>query len=140
MALKKSIILATEYFVHNVLMSDLNVYEGKVEEEAYASSIKINGDENYDIQVYIGEKSLKKMSSLFLYNDEPDEEILIDLVNEIANVIVGRAKVEASEKLDLKFDISTPQYLGDKEEIPNNDFEINFSFEDEVFAVVGHKH
>ncbi len=140
MALKKAIILATEHFVHNTLDVDLNVYEGKVEEDAYASCISITGDENYDITIFIGKKSLEKMSTLFLFIEDPDEETRRDLVNEIANVVVGRAKVEASAKLGLHFDISTPEFLGNNKSIPDNDFEINFSFENEVFAVVGQKH
>ncbi|MCV6608015.1 MAG: chemotaxis protein CheX [Campylobacterales bacterium] len=139
MALSKSIVVATEYFAKNVLMTELSVTDSRVGDGVYCSSIDVIGSENYTFFIYICNKSLTKMSSLFLYVDEPDETTKRDLVCEIANVIVGRAKVEASEKFDYKFDISTPKFIGTDEKVPSHELELNFLFEGETFTVIGKK-
>lgn len=139
MSLNKSIVMATKYFAEKVLDVRLKTQDERVSGGAYCASIDVIGSPNYIMSVYIGEQSLKKMSELFLFIDDPDDETKQDLVCEIANVIVGRAKVEASEKLGYKFDISTPKYIGSDVKVPEHDMEINFGFEDEVFTIIGKK-
>ncbi len=138
-ALSESIIIATEYFAKNVLGVELTVADRKVGDGVYCASIDVLGDMKYRVYVYICDKNLTKMSSLFLCVDDPDEETKIDLVCEIANVIVGRAKVEASEKFQYKFDISTPTFVGKDEAVPTHDLELNFLFEGQTFTIIGKK-
>lgn len=135
--LKEVLIESTEYFTKKVLAKEVTLYESCSLEPAYASSIQIHGDENYDITVFVREKSLKTMAFLFLYDDAPTEEVLQDLMNEIANIVVGRAKVTAAEKYQVKFDISTPDYRGNDQRPGENDFEITFLFEEELMTITG---
>ena len=135
--LKEVLIESTEYFTKNVLDKTVTLYESCSLEPAYASSIDIHGDENYTITVFVREKSLKAMAFLFLFDDAPTDEVLQDLINEIANIVVGRAKVTASEKHQVKFDITTPTYQGADQRPGENDFEITFLFEEELMTITG---
>jgi len=51
-----------------------------------------------------------KMSELMLFEDNPDEAILKDMVCEMANLVVGGGKVKASEK-GIHFNISIPEFI-----------------------------
>lgn len=136
MSLNESIIMATRHFGEKVLDTEINVVKEEPFGNMYCASIDVIGEVNYNVFVCIDDKSLQKMSSVFLFVDEPDEDTKYDLVCEIANIIVGRAKVEASEKLEYKFDISTPEFIGVNQETPSGEIKINFSFKDGEFVVI----
>lgn len=74
------------------------------------------------------------MAYLFLFEEEPTDEILCDLIKEIANLIVGKAKVVASEN-GLCVDITTPNFICEDAQAIQNDIEINFMFEGEIFSI-----
>jgi CheY-specific phosphatase CheX len=134
--LKDALIKSTQNFTKEVLDAETPVYESCPLYHAYSASIEIEGDENYHIAVHIAEKSLKKMAYLFLFEENPDAETLEDLIKEISNIIVGKAKLHASQS-GLSFTIKTPQFLGANIPIEQNDFDINFTFEDEIFSITG---
>ena len=80
-------------------------------EEGYVSKIEIDGDFKNSIYILVPKSTLDKISMLLFGECEYD---LPDLVNEIANLIVGNAKVVASEE-DVHFNISTPEFLDIKD-------------------------
>jgi CheY-specific phosphatase CheX len=84
--------------------SDLRGYVGKME---------ISGDENYEIFLILPKDKLDMVSELFFGDTEYEID---DLVKEIANLIVGAAKVKAEDK-NIKFNISLPEFLGEYEPI-----------------------
>ena len=133
--LKEVLIESTEFFAKNVLDREVTLYESCSLEPAYAASIDIHGDENAVVTVFVREKSLRTMAFLFLYEEEPTDEVLEDLIREIANIVVGRAKVTASERHGVKFDISTPTFHGDDARPGENDMEITFLFEEEIITI-----
>ena len=51
------------------------------------------------------------MNEKITYDENPTEEMLIDLSTELANLLVGRAKVISAEK-NVLFNIKTPFYIG----------------------------
>jgi len=63
-------------------------------------------------RVYLGaSKSFaQRISTLFLEEDESDEETLMDMMLETANLIVGSAKVIAEESNHNPFIIKTPHF------------------------------
>jgi len=63
-------------------------------------------------RVYIAsdEKFMQRISKLFLEEDESDEETLIDMTLETANLIIGSAKVIAEETTNNKYSINTPYF------------------------------
>ena len=75
--------------------------------EGFVSQIEIRGDENLDIFLILPKDVLDTVSELFFGDRDYDVE---DLAKEIANLIVGNAKVLASEE-EIHFDISVPKFL-----------------------------
>ncbi len=63
--------------------------------------------------LWVQEPTLKKVSEILLFEKNPDDETLKDLVSELANFIVGHAKMIASDK-GLKCSIETPVFEGIK--------------------------
>ena len=84
--------------------------------EGFVSKIEIDGDVSKSIYILVPKSTLDTISMLLFGDSEYD---LRDLVNEIANLIVGNAKVIASED-NLHFNISTPEFL----DVADVDFEI----------------
>lgn len=139
MVLEKALKEATTYFVNDILGSKAELFQSCTMGSAWAASIKISGEQSYKITIYIADKSLTKMALLFLNEDLPDMETKTDLIKEIANLIVGKAKVVAQSD-GLIFDISTPSFEGDKERVCNDvNRQINFLFEEEVFTITARK-
>lgn len=132
--LKKSLIEATHFFAKDVLASEISLFESCPMGSFYAAQIGVMGDINYNITVYINKESLSKMAYLFLFEEDPDDETLKDLIKEISNLIVGKAKVVAAAE-GLNFDISTPDFISDNTSVDENDMEINFMFEDQIFSI-----
>ncbi len=132
--LKESLIEATQFFAKDVLGSEVSLFESCPMDSFYAAQIAINGDANYRVAVYINKESLTKMAYLFLFEEDPDDATLKDLIKEVTNLIVGKAKVIAAGS-GLNFDISTPDFISDNTTVSENDMEINFMFEDHVFSI-----
>jgi len=88
--------------------------EAKAEEvkdipkEGYVAKISIHGDENYDIYLVVPDEKLSYLANYYFGDDEYDAK---DLTNEIANQIIGNAKIIAARK-NVNFDISVPEFLG----------------------------
>ncbi len=71
-----------------------------------------NRDENsFLATVWIQKSTLKKVSKILLFENEPDEKTLKDLTAELANFIVGHAKMLASDR-NLSYKIETPEFIG----------------------------
>jgi len=98
--------------------------------EGFVSKIEINGDLNFDVYILIPKKTLD-LVSISLFGD--DDYDLADLTNEIANLIIGNAKVVAGEE-GVSFNISTPEFL-DKEKI-DYDKKVDLSINNECFAIL----
>jgi chemotaxis protein CheY-P-specific phosphatase CheC len=100
--------------------------------KGYVAKISINGDENMDIFVVVPEKKLDYIAELwFGDSDDYDKE---DLTKEIANQIVGNAKIIASKK-GINFDISTPEYLGEYKNIKYDNI-LKYKFKNRCFYIL----
>jgi CheY-specific phosphatase CheX len=98
----------------------------------YVSKIEIIGDKKADIYVVIPPKKLEYISEYWFGEKNFDAK---DLTNEIANLIVGNAKVIGSEK-NVNFNISTPEFLGEyKNNIEFDDF-LAFKYKDLCFYIL----
>ena len=105
---------------------------GKCEEDVkdgYISKIEVEGDLNYEIFLSFPKSTLDKVSILLFEDEEYDLE---DLLKEIANLIVGKAKVVASNK-EIHFNISIPEFL-DKKEISYDD-KVTYSIDGNCFTI-----
>jgi len=97
--------------------------------EGFISKIEVKGDINKTIYLCIPKETLDTVSMLLFGETEYD---LPDLTNEIANLIVGNAKVIAS-KNNVNFNISTPEFL-DLKNI-KYDTKKNYSIDGECFSI-----
>ena len=88
--------------------------EAKAEEvkdmpkEGYVAKISICGDENYDIYLVVPDEKLCYLANYYFGESKYDAK---DLTKEIANQIIGNAKIIAAKK-NINFDISVPEFLG----------------------------
>lgn len=139
MALEEALIEATRFFTRDVLGSEAELFENCPLNPAWAAAVHTQGDENWRVTVYITQPSLEKMAFLFLNEEQPDSEALTDLIKEIANLIVGRAKVTAAGR-GVNFNITTPKFEGDQTPVCNAaDKRISFQFEGNPFTITAHK-
>jgi len=115
----------------------LESIEAKLEEcntpldTGFVSKISITGDKQFDIYVILPKTKLDYVSNLWFGDDNYDIE---DLSKEIANLIVGNAKVIAQNQ-GINFNISTPEYLGEDIKIEYDDV-LNFKFADNCFHII----
>lgn len=98
--------------------------------KGFVAKISINGDLNYDIFVVLPESKLKYIANLWFGDDNFDVD---DLTKEISNLIVGNAKVVASNK-GISFDISTPEFLGEYNNIDYDDI-LKYKFKNRCFYI-----
>jgi hypothetical protein len=92
--------------------------------EGYVSKITIDGDENYDIYIVVPHEKLSYIANYYFGEDSFDVE---DLTKEIANQIIGNAKIIAAEK-NVSFNIGVPEFLGEFDGNINYDDILSFRF------------
>ncbi len=126
----KTIIEASQNFcIHQIRVSPIlenKITGGKV----LITYIDIETHDNLKHRVYIAScsKFMQKVSTLFLEEEESDEETLVDMALETANLIIGSAKVIAEEANTNPYTIGTPHF----EKHDNFDF----SYDDAKLLVI----
>lgn len=68
------------------------------------------------------------LSNAILFESNPQKEDLYDLCNELANLVIGKAKVLYSQK-NIQTTLSTPSFLGEKSSAPSRLEGIHFAIE-----------
>ena len=101
-----------------------------IHNDGFVSKIDIKGDINKSVYLFIPKETLDKVSMLLFGEIDYDLE---DLTNEIANLIVGNAKVIASDE-NVNFNISTPQFLDIKDIKYEN--RKDYSIDGECFSIL----
>jgi len=100
---------AKNFCIHQLgLTPDLTDTKPQTEDTLFVSiQITANNDETYHVYLLAQKSFIQLVASLFLEEQESDDETLDDMALECINLIVGNAKVLAAEK-DIHFTISTP--------------------------------
>ena len=103
---------ATENFCIHQIRKEHNMNEGISKKSTLIAYIDIQTESKIKYRVYIAsEKSfMQRISTLFLEEEESDEETLIDMLLETTNLIVGSAKVLAEEENKNPYIINTPHF------------------------------
>jgi len=120
-----TIIQATENFCIHQIRVPHTLSDEISKEKILIAYIDIEmQEENKSHRVYLGacKNFAQKISTVFLEEDESDEETLMDMMLETANLIVGSAKV-ISEESDNPFIIKTPHF----EKIDIFDYDYDFA-------------
>ena len=106
-----TIIEATENFCIHQIRESHSIHDNVSKDRTLIAYIDIEHDNGTKYRVYISaDKSfIQRVSTIFLQEDESDEETLIDMALETTNMIVGSAKV-LSEDSNESYTISTPHF------------------------------
>ncbi len=117
----KTIVEATENFCIHQIRVPHAISDKITKTRTLIAYIDINTMDGQKYRVYIASDSnfMQRISKLFLEEDESDEETLIDMTLETANMIIGSAKVIAEDTNINPYTISTPYF----EKIDIFDFE-----------------
>lgn len=99
----------------------------------YISEIEIEGERNSSIYLVFEKELLIKASNIMLLDDNPDENTIVDLSKELTNIVVGLSKVIASDR-NIHYDISTPNFLGEREFTQTYNSALCFKHEDKKCA------
>ena len=126
--MEKFFVTAAENFAKSI-GAEIDRCESEIK-EGFVSEIDIRGDENLDIFIILPKDVLDTVSELLFGDTDYDIE---DLSKEIANLIVGNAKVLASEE-NIHFDISTPKFH--KKIDLDYDKKINLSIKGKCFSIL----
>lgn len=104
---------ATKSFCTDII--GLNIQEAKFAgKDFYGTAITLYEDKN-EIQWYLlfQKHTLNEFSKALLFEDNLSEDDLDDLSKEVANLIIGSAKVILENKnSNIQYKISTPRFLG----------------------------
>ena len=109
----KTIIQASENFCIHQIRVPHSVSDGTNEKRTLIAYIDIQTKDSSIYRVYIASDFgfMQRVAKLFLEEDESDEETLVDMTLETANLIVGSAKVIAEELGTNPYTIGTPNYI-----------------------------
>jgi CheY-specific phosphatase CheX len=100
--------------------------------KGFVAKISIFGDVKYDIYVVLPKIKLDYIAQLWFGDSEMYD--IEDLTKEVANLIVGNAKIIAQEK-GIKFDISTPSYEGEYKKLEYDEI-LKFKFKSRCFYLL----
>jgi len=105
---------ATENFFRDILSLDIKRCKNTKAKDLFCSQINFfKADRKLTFNFYFKKETLKNISEIFLFERELDEKSMKDLTNEIANLIIGSAKVLAEDEDEKsRFKISTPKFMG----------------------------
>ncbi|MEA2073165.1 MAG: chemotaxis protein CheX [Campylobacterota bacterium] len=117
----QTIQTASENFCIHQIRAEHTVIDGVSKKRTFIAYIDIDANDTKKYRVYIAsdEAFMQRVSMLFLEEDESDEETLIDMTLETANLIIGSAKVIAEAENENTYTINTPFF----EKLGEFDFE-----------------
>ncbi len=69
------------------------------------------GSRHYEARIWVDRSLIENLSRILLEDEDPDEQTQEDLTSELANFIVGHAKMLASDRA-IPCAISTPRFTG----------------------------
>jgi hypothetical protein len=107
-----SIEKATQNFCIHQIQDKHSIRDGISNKRTLIAYIDINTETHQNYRVYIASDRsfMQRVALLFLEETKSDEETLIDMTLETANLIIGSAKVIAEEANKNPYTISTPHF------------------------------
>ncbi len=106
------IIVAAENFCIHQLRVKHKLSDELTQTRTLIAYIDIETSDSIKHRVYLAaqENFIQRVSMLYLEEDESDKETLTDMILELANLVIGSAKVLAEEEDKNPFTISTPNF------------------------------
>jgi len=130
----KNIIIAAENFCVHQIREEHSLSDSLPKTKTLIAYIDIEANDSKKYRVYIATEHgfAQRVSKIYLEEDESDEETLIDMVLELANLIIGSAKVLAESEGKNPFSIAL--------QLPeNNSFPTSMEFLFSAFQEKGNK-
>ncbi len=108
----KTIIKASQNFCTHQIRISPTINDEIIKTRTLIAYIDISTHDGQKYRVYLASSPsfMQRVSKLFLEEDESDEETLVDMTLETANLIIGSAKVIAEELNENPYTISTPHF------------------------------
>ena len=108
----RTILEASQNFCTHQIRSEYEVRVGTTQTRTLIAYIDIDTQTGTTHRVYIASDKnfMQRVSKIFLEEDESDEETLMDMSLETANLIIGSAKVIAEDENDNPYTINTPHF------------------------------
>ncbi len=105
----ETITEATKHFCEHQMRTDYTIKETISQTDMFIAYIDIDTNTNQKHRVYVAcdKNFIQRVATLFLEEESCDDETLMDMALETANLIVGSAKVLA-ESSDTPYTINTP--------------------------------
>lgn len=100
-------------FCNHQMGLECTVSDENDKRETLIAYIDVTHDDTKRVdRVYVAceKQFVQKITEAMLFENESDDETLIDMILETTNLVVGSAKVLAQESRDIHFTISTPHY------------------------------
>lgn len=109
----QTIQTASENFCIHQIRAEHTVNSGPTKKRTFIAHIDIDALDGKKHRVYIAsdEAFMQRIATLFLEEEKSDEETLVDMSLETANLIIGSAKVIAEEANSHPYTINTPYFL-----------------------------
>ena len=130
---------SVQNFFHETLSVRCENYEKFPVLKVYCARITLSFEkERYHYTLSMRDETLQMISQVLLYEDNPDEDIKIDLICECANLIIGSAKVAIEEANGgILLQLSPPEYQGYFEGEFSKDFDekLYFKVKDSFFRI-----
>jgi len=106
-----TIIEASKNFCTHQINQTSTIVNTPTKERTLIAYIDIETNSGYNHRVYVASDYafMQRIAKLFLEEDESDEETLMDMTLETANLIIGSAKV-LSEATNEPYIIKTPHF------------------------------
>lgn len=99
---------AAENFCVHQIRQEHHISEGISEKRTLIAYIDIESNINYRVYFASDSNMMRQICEVFLMEEDADEATMKEMLLETANMIIGSAKVIASETNDIHFNISTP--------------------------------
>lgn len=113
---------ALENFCTHQIRKPYILTKNEIDSEVVITYIDIESEDNKLYRVYVASDNsfLQTVTTLFLEEEDSDKQTMQDMMLELANLIVGSAKVIAENGNATNFNIKTPILLD------TNKFDINY--------------
>lgn len=99
---------AAENFCVHQIRQEPHISDGISKKRTLIAYIDIESNTTHRVYLSCDEIMMRQICDIFLMEEDADEATMQDMILETANMIIGSAKVIASEEDDVHFNIATP--------------------------------
>ena len=126
----KDLKISADKFFEDVLNVDLEECKEITSSRLIVAEVSVKKDKK-EVKAFVGmsEATIKKISFLYMGEENLSEDNLIDFFKELSNIIVGGAKslIEKNSE-SIEYTLSTPKIIGKNKSIKDIEFDEKFVY------------